>query len=208
VTFALDQAAPYAPAGPRACAHRSASAHAPCGHHACARSQSRSSSFRQTMPLLSMHRGLTPTLRAQKFPEAKSFNTKLFMLRFAIRRFSFAFSASSYFCLVHLQTAVLLAPAIVRLLRNRRFSATNTVVLTFAIATSTCRNRSTTCSARCLCLAPYIASCTQSLSLKLVQKSPGRPRVLARMLRLGVCNFSNVFECSRVLVIAGSHQRP
>ena len=60
--------------------------------------------------------GDPPSLRAQKFPKPKSFNMRLSKLRFAISRFSFAFSCSNSFscCLVHLQTAVLLTPAEIR----------------------------------------------------------------------------------------------
>jgi hypothetical protein len=69
------------------------------------------------------------------------------------RRFSFAFSCSSFFNqsprLSHLEAAVLLAPTVVRLLHNVSFLACLDHRLPVGYPTSTCRSKFTICSAVC-----------------------------------------------------------
>ncbi len=80
--------------------------------------------LRHPMLLLRMSSSDASSLRAQKFPEAKSFNTRLSRLRSDTRRFSLELSCSSFFsgfAWVHLQPTVLLTPAKVRLRQDTGF---------------------------------------------------------------------------------------
>src|SRR5271170_6284740 len=106
-----------------------------------------------------------------------SFNTRLSRLRFATRRFSLEFSCSSSFSRFAWSTC---SPPYS--LRQRKYVCSTipaslharAVVLPFAIATSICRNRFTTCSGWYFLPRPICSPCPV-LSYPLAHFKPGTP---------------------------------